>query len=173
MARSRGRSTFVRGPRRATDWSASIPQAIALSVPANSAVLDESFTPIVGGETLIRTRGLISFSSDQTGATELQLGAYGICVVTQQALSVGITAIPHPATDAAWGGWVVHQYLFAQLAVLSAAGIEPQFNTSFVIDSKGMRKVDEDERLVSVWENSHATHGFSAFAALRILSKVH
>ena len=58
------RRGFTRGPRRPTDWSASSAQSSAVNIPANSAVLDEVLTPIVGGETLIRTRGRIAWGSD-------------------------------------------------------------------------------------------------------------
>ena len=93
------------------DWSASSNQTSLLIIAGSTAVLDESFTPIVGGETIIRTRGMLSYGSDQLAAQEIQLGAMGIAVVTAQAVSVGITAILHPATDAAWGGWLVHQWI--------------------------------------------------------------
>jgi len=70
MARRVVRS-FRRGPRKATDWSASAVITAELNVPAASAVLDESFTPIAGGETLIRTRGMLGFRTDQVSADEV------------------------------------------------------------------------------------------------------
>jgi len=171
MARRAGR--FNRGPRRPTDWSASAPLTAILSVGQNSAVLDESFVPIVGGETVIRTRGMIGFKSDQQLGDELQIGAFGICKVTAQALSVGITAIPHPSTDAAWGGWLVHQYIMSVFEFASASGVNPDSLHTIVIDSKAMRKIDEDERLVTVWENTSATHAMDVFSSFRFLTKVH
>ena len=101
------------------------------------------------------------------------MGAFGICVVIAQAVSVGITAIPHPATDAAWGGWVYHTFLQATMRFGTAVGMHPDWLNYIIVDSKGMRKVDEDERLVSVWENSSGTHGFDSWGSMRFLSKVH
>jgi len=164
--------SFQRGPRRPTDWGASAPQSAALNIPASSAVLLETFIPIAGGETVIRTRGQFGIASDQKGADEDQFGAFGIAIVTQQAVSVGITAIPHPVTDAAWGGWMVHRYFSQQFVFVSAVGFHPQFMMEYVIDSKAMRKLDEDERLVVVVENIGA-EGFNIQNSERILTKVH
>ncbi len=173
MARRAVRSSrFSRGPRRATDWSASGAQAAVTGVGASTATLLQSFTPIVGGETAIRIRGLIGVASDQQSATELQLGAVGIAVVTQQAQSVGITAIPHPDTDAAWGGWMWHSYFARKIFFTTGVGFQFDVMHQIPIDSKSMRKVDEDERLVVVVENS-AAFGIDIYANIRILSKVH
>jgi len=76
-------SRFTRGVRRATDWSASVSQAAYVSVPGVSVAILESFVPIVGGETLIRTRGFLSIASDQLSASEAPMGAFGICKVTE------------------------------------------------------------------------------------------
>ena len=172
MAR-RAVRTFSRGQRRATDWSASLLQVVTIAIPAASAVLVESFSPVVGGETIIRTRGSFGVQSDQVAATENQFGAFGIAVVTAQALSVGITAIPHPGTDAAWGGWFVHRYFSQTFLLSSAVGSESNFMQSYEIDSKAMRKVDEDERVVVVVENFHATNGLAVWSMQRFLSKLH
>ncbi len=171
MAR-RHRSTFQRGPRRATDWSASVSLAGAVNVAASTAAILEVFIPIIGGETLIRTRGMFTVGSDQSSGDEIQIGAFGICVVTEQAATVGITAVPHPSSDAAWGGWVVHQYYAARTEFLSAVGFQPNTWHRFPIDSKGMRKIDEDERLIVVVENASA-FGITVTSQERFLTKVH
>ena len=172
MARNFRRG-FVRSSRKPTDWSASLPQAALTAVPAASAVLDQVLIPIVGGETLIRSRGMLSFGSDQQAASEVILGAYGIGVVSAQAVSVGITAIPHPATDAAWGGWLWHTFLQMEIRIGDATGMNPAWLQSIVIDSKAMRKIGEEERLVFVVENTSASTGFEVASSVRLLSKVH
>ena len=172
MARRVVRS-FARGPRKATDWSASAALTVGVGLPAASAILTQVFVPIVGGETVIRTRGMLGWSSDNAAASENQLGAFGIGVVSEQAATVGITAVPHPGTDAAWGGWLYHTYWFSQTQFLSSVGLQFDKMHTIVIDSKAMRKVGETERLVVVWENTGASHGVSVFDSIRILSKVH
>ena len=164
--------SFVRGPRTATDWSASTPITAFTTVAASTAVLDQVFIPLPGGETVLRTRGIFTFMSDQAAANENVLGAVGIGVVSEQAATVGITAIPHPATDAAWGGWLWHSFFASRLQFVSAVGVLPEMAQTIVIDSKAMRKVGENERLVLVMENS-SIKGLQFGMSVRILSKVH
>ncbi len=166
------RRPFVRSVRRSTDWSASALRTGTTSVGASSATLLEVFIPAVGGETIVRTRGLFTIATDQFTANELQLGAVGIAKVTQQAQSIGISAIPHPATDAAWGGWLFHSFFSYEFAFISAVGMDPNVTHPIVVDSKAMRKVDEDERLVVVVENS-GSFGFDVYSSFRFLSKLH
>ena len=165
-------NTFVRGKRSATDWSSSVPATSFVTVAASATVLLEVFTPIAGGETVLRTRGQFVWMSDQAVAIESQIGAVGIGVVSEQAATVGITAIPFPDTDAAWGGWLWHSYFASRLEFASAIGFQPQMANRIVIDSKGMRKVGENERLVVVVQNS-APFGMRVLHNVRILSKVH
>jgi len=167
------RSNFRRGPRRPTDWSASVAQASYVALAAASAIISEVFVPIVGGETLIRTRGLFSYASDQEVANETQAGAFGIGVVSEQAATVGITAVPHPFTDAAWGGWLYHTYFASRFRFVSAVGVSfADGVTTQVIDSKAMRKIGENERLVVVVENI-ASAGMVFWNSERFLTKVH
>ena len=171
MARRIARS-FVRGPRKATDWSASSVATALVTLAGSSVVLLEIFVPISGGETLIRTRGFFTYGSDQAAANENIIGAVGIGVVSEQAATVGITAVPHPDTDSAWGGWLWHHYFAARIEVGSAVGFDPLMQQNIVIDSKAMRKVGDSERLVVVVENSSAT-GMRFSTAMRLLSKIH
>ena len=171
MAR-RAVRTFRRGARRGTDWSASAVATGFGGLAASTAAISQGFVPTVGGETLIRTRGLFSWRSDQLASSEGLVGAVGIAVVTEQAFTVGITAVPHPHTDAAWGGWLWHSYFASQIDVSSAVGFTQDGAHQLVVDSKAMRKVDEDERLVLVVENSAAV-GMQFFWAVRLLSKLH
>ena len=160
-----------RGPKRATDWSASVPQAAYTGVAAATAQLLETFSPIVGGETLVRTRGLFAIRTDQPTADENQIGAIGMAIVTAQAVSVGITVIFHPATDAAWGGWFWHAYYAHRIEVVIGAGFAFDGVFQTIIDSKAMRKIDEDERLVVVIEN--LADGIEVLTNERFLTKVH
>lgn len=170
MARQR---TFRRGPRRPTDWSASIALTSYTALAAASAVISEVFVPIVGGETLIRTRGLFSFATDQEAANETQVGAFGIGIVSEQAATVGATAVPHPFTDAAWGGWLYHTYFASRFRFVSGVGVSfADGVTTQVIDSKAMRKIGENERLIVVVENI-AAQGMVFWNSERFLTKVH
>ena len=70
MARSFSRTPLRRGTKKHTDWSASAALTVGVAVPAASAVLLETLIPATGGETLIRTRGMIGWSSDSAAASE-------------------------------------------------------------------------------------------------------
>ncbi len=169
MARSRFVSRSV-GAKRHPDWSASVPQTALTGVAGSAAALLQTFTPEAGGETVIRTRGLFGWKSDQNGAAEDQLGAVGICKVSAQAVSVGITAIPHPDTDSGFP-WLWHSYFASSFVFGTNVGFEPGMLHRIVIDSKAMRKVTDDERIVMVVENS-APFGISVFDSFRIMSKL-
>jgi len=173
MARPRAR-TFTRGPRSATDWSASTPLAAYITLAGTSAILDQIFIPVPGGETVLRTRGIFTYMSDQAAANENVIGAIGIGVVSEQAATVGITAVPHPSTDASWGGWLFHSYFGERVQFVSAVGVlsGSSFAQHIVIDSKAMRKVGEDYRLVMVVENT-SNKGMQYGLQTRILSKIH
>ena len=164
--------SFPRSQRKGTDWSASAVETAFTTVAASTAALLQVFAPIVGGETAIRIRGLFGWRSDQTASSEDQMGAFGIAVVTEQAATVGITAVPHPNTDAAWDGWMYHHYYASHVDALTSVGVINDSLHRIVIDSKSMRKVSEDDRLVVVIENS-APFGVEVFNSVRILSKLH
>ena len=171
MARGRTR-TFNRGPRRATDWSASAELTAMVSLAGGASALSEVFTPLAGGETIIRTRGIFAWTTDNDASAEEQLGAFGIAVVSEPAATVGITAIPTPVVDAAWGGWLYHTYFASRTAFATAVGKEYDAVHQIVIDSKAMRKVDEDDRVVMVVENA-SPDGMKFWNSERILTKVH
>ena len=138
---------------------------------ANTVVLDQVFTPTPAGETLIRTRGIFVVGSDQNSAAEQTNGAVGVGVVSEQAATVGVTAVPHFDTDSAWGGWLWHSYFAANFAFGTAVGFEPNMMQTIVIDSKAMRKIGDNERLVVVVQNSHATFGLVYYTSMRLYSK--
>ena len=158
------------GAKRNTDWVGSVPLTSMAALAASSVVLSQIFTPTGSGETVIRTRGLFGYSSDQVGATETQLGAIGIGVVSAQAVSVGVSAIPHPDTDASWDGWFWHSYFVSRIFFNSAIGFDGNMVQHITIDSKAMRKVGDEERVVVVVQNS-AGVGMNFFDSVRILSK--
>ena len=169
------RRTFqprTRGKKSETDWFGSAQQTALTAVPASSALLSQVFIPFVTGETVIRIRGLVAIGSDQGAVTEVQLGAYGIAVVSEQAATVGITAVPHPDSDSGWDGWMWHSYFADQFRVATAVGLEArQLTSQIVVDSKAMRKVGGDNRLVFVVENSGG-QGIAMYDSFRVLSKV-
>ena len=75
-----------------------------------------------------------------------------MCVVTQNAAGIGVTAIPDPVVDIAWDGWFYH----AQGDIRSQGSTAAQLLTNdvsmvrHVIDSKAMRKIHLTDTIVAV-----------------------
>ncbi len=62
--------------------------------------------------TVVRARGMLYILSDQVTATEQQTAIYGEAVVSDQAVAIGITAVPTPVNDSDSDLWFVYQPLF-------------------------------------------------------------
>ena len=104
--------------------------------------------------TILRTRMLISFESDQIAASERPFGSFGEIVVTSTASAIGATAIPSPGstTGDPNADWFVHQNMAASLQFLSGVGFEGNEATHYVVDSKAMRKVGPDDDVVLMFQ---------------------
>ncbi len=162
------------GIRRSTEWG--IFQSTATTVIVGAAnVLVGSFTaatlaPVVPG-TIVRIRGSVLWRSDQAAADEVQLGAFGIAVVSERARATGVAALPIP--DAAAGGWGDDLWIHTQALQNSGmAGIAAgrQHIEAIQFDSKGMRKLNDGEAIVVVGSNWGAT-GAEIMVSFRMLFK--
>ena len=95
--------------RRATSWFDIPPFSVA--VVAGGGTILASLTAAELAKrpfTIIRTHLTFDVQSDQVAATEVQTGAMGMAVVSDQASALGVTAVPTPATDAASDLWYLH-----------------------------------------------------------------
>jgi len=119
--------------------------------------------------TVIRVRGILSVRSDQSAAVESQLAAWGKCVVSDQAVAVGVTAVPTPATDNASDLW----FAYESLQNLGDIAAGPQQIETRFIDGKGMRKVDGDQDVVTVIETAAISSGCTITTFDRLLIKLH
>jgi len=141
------------GSRRQKQWIGPADQA-GVAVPSATSVIISSFTPIaasMASPTLIRTRGLVNIFP--VGGSDLSFtGAYGICVVTTQALAAGSGSVPRPFDDADWGGWIVWQAYSGRLEFQSGVG-EQLLQSLYTIDSKAMRRMKTNEAVVTVCES--------------------
>ncbi len=104
--------------------------------------------------------------SDQSAATETQSAAIGWAVVSDQAVAVGVTAVPTPVSELGSDLWFVHQYILAR-------GINLADYQQIEIDSKAMRKVEEGSDVVVVGERGAASDGVQLLQAARFLIKLH
>ncbi len=173
------RRSFVRGAgaiRRAreTTWFSTPPTVF--NVAAGSALQGFSLNAAALAKrpfTILRTHFHVGWISDQIIASEAQFGAVGMCIVSSQAAAIGVTAVPTPLTDIGSELWYLHQVLTSFFTFSSAVGTDSQGMTSIDIDSKAMRKVNEGEDALIVFENAASpnSEGIDYLVAGRFLIK--
>ena len=145
MARPRG--GFPRTRRRQTHWAE---MAGATTLSATTATLLAVSQAGHEGETVARLRGLCAVTLE-TGASvdDGFFGAIGFAIVTSAAAAAGVASIPTPITEAGWDGWFLHRYFDVRTGTSAADG---SGFARLELDSKAMRKVNEDEAIVMVSE---------------------
>ena len=99
--------------------------------------------------TVIRLRGsFLAYLSTVTAALDGFAGAMGIGLVTASAFDAGIGSVPTPITEADWDGWMYHKFFACRGAAAGSLVASPgaiAFRDD--VDSKAMRKFDEDMRI--------------------------
>jgi len=171
VRRFRGGSRSV----RATQWI-SIDTVASTLAGAPTAVLANSlnaaalaFRPF----TIVRTRGILHVRSDQVVADQTFIGDMGLAVVSDQAVAIGVTAVPTPLTDKGSDLFFVYEQVAGRLEISSGAGTGVPTNTGtfHIWDSKAMRKVDGDQDVVLTVENELT--GVVIVTSGRMLIKMH
>ena len=143
------------------------PGVSILIASANAALL--ALRPF----TITRTRLEVEFTSDQTAATELQIAALGLAVVSDEAVAAGIGSIPGPITDIGSDLWWMHQSMLQSFLFVSGVGVQPTASKNYSIDSKAMRKVGIGEDIAFAFEVSGTGGGASVTMMGRMLIKLH
>ncbi len=121
--------------------------------------------------TVIRIRGFAHFVSDQEAASENFGASIGFCVVSDQAVAVGITAVPTPETDRESDLWMLFESVYGRL-IRTASGMT-WGGSGVKYDSKAMRKVEEGAQLIQVMETPSGVSSAVIQDAGRILIKLH
>ncbi len=168
-----------RGPvrsraRRETSWFPI--DAAQTSIASDTAIIISSLTAGEGAKrpfTIIRTQLTVHLSTDQLIANEIQALAVGMCVVSDQASAIGVTAVPTPDTDAGSDLWFLHRYIVNDFVFNSAIGFDARGGIMLHIDSKAMCKVNDDEDVVLVAESASFSFGSTLFTGGRLLIKEH
>ena len=167
------------GTRRKTQWNGTAVSAVGFqSVGTSSKVIVAEITAagfaVIGTPlTLIWTRGQFAFWSDQIAGSEDQIGAFGIAIVSEQARAAGAASVLGPQINSDWDGWLFWHAITARMEFISAVGLEPHFATVVEIDSKAMRKVEDNMGMVIVAENASASTVFDLAINIRTLFKLH
>jgi len=167
--RSRGRL----GSKRLTSWaSIDFTQTV---VSGNGNILNSLGASGLAKRpfTIVRTHLEVEMGSDQLIATESQLAAIGMCVVSDEAVAIGVSAVPTPVTSSFSELWFIHQVMFNTFDFISSVGFGSTFK-SWSIDSKAMRKVEEGQDAIVVAQLSAAlSDGVLITAGGRMLIKEH
>ncbi len=120
--------------------------------------------------TIVRQHYELYVISDQAAAIEQQMGAFGVAVVSDQASAIGVTAVPTPITDLGSDLWVTHQIFMGDASTITDRSIP---GARYSVDSKAMRRVNNDQDVVIVAELDTQGQGFILFAGGRFLVKLH
>ena len=167
------RSNMVRAGRK-TFWLSGTAGSTAVA-GASTAVITTSLNAAalaLRPFTIVRTRGYFSIVTDQASASENQFGHFGAIVVSDQAVTVGVTAVPTPATDSQ-SSWYVYEATADRFFFHTSAAQNIHTVRMTEIDSKAMRKVEEGQDIITVVESAAVSDGFLAFDFTRTLIKLH
>ena len=166
-----------RGTKRTVSWGFGPGGSVLTALTGNgqSILGDGVVLAVEDKATIVRTRGNIEMIQTLGGAGEGFHVAFGIGIVSDQAFTVGATAIPGPISEPGWPGWFYHRFLDIH-SVSSTIG--DGVNSSAVVvreevDSKAMRKISDGETMVAMIEVVEVgTASINVFFDCRILVKL-
>jgi len=163
-----------RSQRRQTQWLSLTPALTSID-GADTAVLISSLTTAekaLRPFTIVRTRGWLEYRSNQEAASESYGGAYGLTVVSEQAIAIGVTAVPTPITDMDSDLWFVYESMGGRYVLHTAVGAE-ETGSGRLFDSKAMRKVEEGQDVAVTMETTTPGISLACTNGFRMLIKLH
>ena len=95
-----------------------------------------------------------------------------MCVVTDQAAAIGVTAMPTPTTDNISDSWFLWLPWMASWRLADATGVQANPYMRYDFDSKAMRKVQESDTIAVMLENASAGDGCNFLLQFRMLLKL-
>ena len=162
MARRRFGRPLVK--RRGTQWIAGTADFNALGgitsgsqTLINTSSVSEGSIPNPG--TIIRMRGCIHIEiALEAVASCLQEVGLGIGLMDDKAVAAGAVALPLPINDEDWEGWMWWHCTYLGFADTSSGAVGDRGDhrigaRDIIIDSKAMRKWDENQTLVFMGQN--------------------
>ena len=173
MTRARSRFPVARagGQRRQTTWIGP-PDQNFVAVGSGASVIIASFNPstsFILGSTVVRSRGAFTYRPDSSAADVDIVGAFGMGIVSEQALAAGAASVPGAFDEADWDGWFVwRSFAMSFESVTQASTLI--WSETLEIDSKAMRKVHDNEAVVQVVESNIGA--IDVFTGVRMLLKL-
>ena len=165
-SRSRG-LVRSRAQKRVTAWVGSADQGL-VAVGGGAKVLVQSNATLID-TTIVRVRGTLGVRPNDSSADQNVVGAYGIGIVSDQAFAAGAASMPGPWSDKDWGGWLVWMAIGFRYEFISGTGALLG-SVQQIIDSKAMRKVQQNETVVAVAESQAVA--FDIYDPWRMLVKL-
>ena len=161
MARRRG-FPLARAPRRKSSWQIGPgSSAVTTFTATSSAFLGSAVVALVDGLTIVRTRGelLLKLRTAASGL-DAMIGAFGIAVATEAAVTAGAGSLPTPVVESNWNGWLYHRFFTLNPGGVidgSAATDHDIVNSTSAalrieVDSKAMRKFRTEDSLFAMIE---------------------
>ena len=149
-------------PRQRLEWHRTSDTDFTL-LAASSSIITTLLIPLGVTYTVLRIRGILHVASDQVAAVEGQHGAFGAAVVTDQAATTGITAMPKPVDDGNGDIWPMYVMFQQGGNDLDRVGRE------YMIDSKDKRRIPDGKQLAFILQNASTTTDMRFSVALSIL----
>ena len=148
------RPRFAHTVRRKTGWEDGPTGAVALAA-TGSAIFPLSQQSVQDGITVVRIHGeLLATIATVSSSLDGYVCGFGMCIVSENAAGVGITAVPTPITDQAWDGWLLHRLFTVKSNTGTIADGVNAFSATarLELDSKAMRKFKLSDVLMGVVE---------------------
>ena len=144
MAHSNLRRHQLRSPRRTVVWNQGPGSATVTAFSSNVTTVLGLGQTSLGGVTVVRLRGSLQafLRSGDAGGVGFHC-ALGVGIVTQDAFSVGVTAMPNPQDDTDWK-WLYHRIFdlhTLDATIANSYGPAGLAAIQFEVDSKAMRKM--------------------------------
>ena len=161
---ARRRVTWDQGPNGGTG---------AISV-SGTTLFPTGAEAVVDDLTIVRTRGSLLLLIDSVAALGDGFSwAFGLCVVSNNAAGIGVTAVPEPLTDIAWDGWFYHDQGDLKGVTTSTTDNLGGKIDRRVVDSKAMRKIHSTDVILAVLQVVETgTAVMRAFYRSRMLVKL-
>ena len=153
MARPRGlrfQRTSGRGQRRRVSWGVG-PEGVVSASASVVSIFPTGAQALLDDLTVVRLRGELLLQL-RTAAAVLDGFQYaaGICIVTENAFGVGVTAVPAPLDDIAWDGWFWHMQGTVRSITTTVVEGSRYSGDRVVVDSKAMRKLHQTDIVIAV-----------------------
>ena len=170
MAR-RAVTRFVRPAPRTSVW---VGFSLAATITASTATIIGTLNAAalaLRPFTIVRTRGYLLWSSDQAAVNEDPRGVMGWTVVSEEAAAAGAASLPDPSTNSD-ASWFVYEPYAVDFQFLSSVGFDGDSGMGRMVDSKAMRKVENNDQM-TVIATEVGAHGAVIKFIGRMLVKLH